>query len=84
MCSGAGVKDEGKALVRVIKIGCACTPLPASSALTALLLIFVLVCVDVLSLRSRGCFSSQHPCWPEPQGAADCHLYHKSLHTLLL
>lgn len=59
-------------------------PLPPSSPFTAVRLIFVLVRGDALSLRSRGCFSSQRPCWPEPRGAADCQLCHKSLHTLLL
>lgn len=82
--SRAGVKDKGKALW-VIKIGCACTPpFPSPSPLAALILIFVLVRRYALSLRSKGCFSSQHPCCPEPRGTADCQLCHKSLQLLQL
>lgn len=84
MYSRAGVKEKGNALW-AIKIGCACTPpFPSPSSLAALILIFVLVHVYALSLRSRECFSSQHPCCPEPRGTADGQLCHKSLQLLLL
>lgn len=61
-----------------------CLTFLSPRCLTALILVTALVHEDALPLRSRGCFSSQNSCWPEPCGATDWHVCHKSLHILLL